>query len=88
MDKVEYEEYANALELHVPYSPETLLAEEGEKLALFKRAFVETREGAYAYVTRRHVKRLPVPQAGVPVPVEGIQEKTLNEGWEPEDIEG
>lgn len=83
-----YAEYAGVSELHVPYSPETLLGEEPEKTALFKRAFVETREGAYAFVTKRHVKRVLISQPGAPGAVAGFQERTLKETWEPENDAG
>jgi hypothetical protein len=78
-----YTEYANVLELHAPYSPDTLLGQDNEKVASFKRAFVETRDRAYVFATKRHVKRVIVAQ-GVPAPVEGFQQRTLSECWEPE----
>lgn len=73
--------YANTIELFAPYSQETLLGQDNDKIAIFQRAFVETREGGYVYSTTKQVKRVSITQPNMPMPVEGFQERVLEDGW-------
>ena len=75
-----FEEYSKEMGLDTPYNQELLLANQTTKVVQLDRAFIETAERTYVFRTKREIKRFKSVQQGVPV--EGFQEKTLQEGWQ------
>jgi len=76
-----YSDYAFAMALHVPYSNDTFLGSQPQLVGTFDRAFIESREGTHIFRSRKEVKRATITQPGIPLPVEGFQERLLDEGW-------
>jgi len=72
-------DYSEEMELNTPYSHEIILGSQTTKVAEFTRAFLETRERTYVFRSRREIKRVKATHQGLPV--EGFQERTLEEGW-------
>ena len=77
-------EYESVLQLNVPYSSDTFLATEQSRTGIFHRAIIESTEVTHAFETEKEVRRIQATQPGVPIPVQGLQERTLSEGWKEE----
>lgn len=77
-----YSEYATMLNLYTPYNPEVELGTETQTTREFTRAVVDSQDLTHVFVTRRSIARTQVPQAGIPIPLPGILERNLGEGWE------
>ncbi len=77
-----YSNYAETLELNEPYNQDVVLGNQTTRVVELDRAFIETMERTYVFRTKREVKRFKSMQQGVPV--EGFQERTLQEGWRTE----
>lgn len=75
-----YSDYAESLELNRPYNQDIVLGNQTTRVVELDRAFIETMERTYVFRTKREVKRFRSTQQGVPI--EGFQEKTLQEGWQ------
>ena len=73
--------YNNLLEMETPYSQEVILGQENEKVEIFNRAMIESFDLTHVFRTEINIKRAQVQQPGTQVPVEGFQEKILQEGW-------
>ncbi|HIC91288.1 MAG TPA: serine protease [Syntrophaceae bacterium] len=79
-----YKEYEGILELGKAYHPATFLGNENEKIGVFRRAVIESTERTDIFKTEKEVKRITRTQPGIPIPVEGFQERVIKEGWEQE----
>jgi len=80
-----YREYEEWLELRTPYNPETILGDNQMTTASFPRAALESvQEGklrSHVFTTQKELRRVQSTQAGIPVPVIGVQERIMAEGW-------
>lgn len=71
--------YVDAMELRKPYDPNSFLEGSPQKVGVFDRAFIESADCTYVFRTKREVKKLrPAKQD---VPMDMVQERTLEEGW-------
>jgi sulfur relay (sulfurtransferase) DsrC/TusE family protein len=77
-----YQQYASLLKLYTPYNPEMALGTSTETTTTLERAAIESENLTHVFVSKRLVSRAQVPQPGIPIPVQGILERTLSEGWE------
>ena len=75
-----YSEYAESMDLNRPYNQDAVLGNQTTKVVELDRAFIETMERTYVFRTKREVKRFKSMQQGVPM--EGFQERNLQEGWQ------
>lgn len=73
--------YNDILELDVQYNPELYLSTSDSGTIDFNRGIIESIGVLHVYRTRREIKRVEIPQSGIPLPVIGYQERTLQEGW-------
>ena len=76
-----FNEYSALLELNVPYNAEGFLGADQQKVGTFSRAVIETTDATHVFETTKEVTKVQVQQPGLPVPTQGIQEKTSFEGW-------
>lgn len=76
-----YKEYENLLELTVPANPDVLLGDQGSVAHTFTRAIIESSAFTHAFQTIREIRQVRVTQPGIPEPIIGFQERTLQEGW-------
>jgi hypothetical protein len=58
------------------------LGSETEKTIVLKRGVIESENLTHIFTTKRSTSRTQVPQPGFPMPVQGIMERLLSEGWE------
>jgi hypothetical protein len=75
--------YSADLELDRPYNPEGILGSSNQKVVTFRRAYIETTDGCFVFRTTKEIRRVQMKQQGIPV--SGIQERIIDEGWNPED---
>jgi hypothetical protein len=73
--------YNNILMMDKPYNCETILGADNEKISDFDRAIIESINLTHVFRTKKEIKRIKVSQAGIPQPIEGYQERTLQEEW-------
>ena len=80
-----YREYEAWLELSVPYNPEAVLGASGVVTAIFPRAVLESLDDGklrtHVFRTEKELRRVQSTQPGIPVPITGVQERIINEGW-------
>jgi len=76
-----YQEYDKLLNLSVPYHPETVLGAANVTTSEFNRAIMESDDLTHVFRTVKEVKRVELPQPGIPIPVTGYQERILSEAW-------
>jgi len=76
-----YSTYESAMELNVPFSNEAFLGTEVRRIGTFDRAFIESTGSTQVFRTQKEIKKISATQPGIPVPVEGYQERVLSEGW-------
>ncbi len=74
-----FRSYAKDMDLATPYNQEVAVGTQTTRTVQFDRAFIESTERSYVFRTKREVKRFKITQHGLPV--EGFQERTLEEGW-------
>jgi len=77
-----YASYAEDLELNKIYNPEGVLGKDSQKVATFRRAYVESTDGCYVFKTIQEIRRVQVqakPQ------MFGIHAKQIEDGWTPDD---
>lgn len=74
-----FKQYAAALELTTPFNADILLGKDSTKVTTFDQAFIESTDATYTFRTKKEVKRVKVTQQGVPM--EGFQERVLEQGW-------
>jgi len=77
-----YSSYAGDLELNTIYNPEGVLGKDSQKVATFRRAYVESTDGCYVYKTIHQIQRVQVqtkPQ------LFGTHSKLIEEGWTSDD---
>lgn len=73
-----YSSYAGDLELDTIYNPEGVLGKDSQKVATFRRAYVESTDGCYVFKTIHQIQRVQVqtkPQ------LFGTHSKLIEEGW-------
>jgi hypothetical protein len=73
-----YSSYAEDLELNKVYNPEGVLGKDSQKVATFRRAYVESTDGCYVFKTIHQIQRVQVqtkPQ------LFGTHSKLIEEGW-------
>ena len=76
-----FSEYNDIIMMDKPYHPEVVLGRDEVKIVDFNRAVIESRDLTHVFRTKREVKRVQVTQPGIPHPVVGYQERTLQEEW-------
>lgn len=80
-----YREYENWLELRTPYNAEAILGPNPTAIGTFPRAALESLHDdqlkTHVFRTEKEVRRVQVTQPGIPVPISGVQERIINEGW-------
>lgn len=80
-----YRQYEQWLELPTPYNPETVLGANQTVTASFPRAVLESVEGdrlrSHVFTTTKELRRVQSTQPGIPIPITGVQERILAEGW-------
>lgn len=80
-----YREYEDWLELRTPYNPETVLGVNPTATDSFPRAVLESvKEGglrSHVFTTTKELRRVQATQPGIPIPVSGVQERIIAEGW-------
>lgn len=72
-------EYSDSLSLRTPYNADIVLGGETTKTVQLDQAFIESLDATYVFRSKKEIKRLRVTQQGIPV--EAIQERTIQEGW-------
>lgn len=76
-----FSSYNDIMMLDKPYQPEVVLGDQTQKTDIFNRGIIESRNLTHVYRTKRQIKRVQVRQPGIPVPVSGYEERTLQEEW-------
>lgn len=80
-----YREYEEWFELRTPYNPETVLGVNPTATQSFPRAALESvKEGglrSHVFTTTKELRRVQATQPGIPVPVSGVEERIIAEGW-------
>ena len=76
-----YEQYAELLQLTVPYNQDVVLGERSQAIATFTRGIIESSASTHAFQTTREITRLQVTPPGAPGPVTGFQDRTIEERW-------
>jgi hypothetical protein len=76
-----YNIYAKIHELSIPYNPEMYLSGSDSGVFDFNRGIIESNELTHVFRTRKELRRVQVPQPGLPVPVIAYQERVLLEEW-------
>ena len=80
-----YREYEQWFELRTPYNPETVLGANQVVTESFPRAALESvKEGklrSHVFTTNKELKRVQSTQPGIPIPMIGVQERIISEGW-------
>ena len=74
-------DYNVLLSLDVPYNPELELGASDSGTFLFRRAIIESEGMTHVYSTQKEIRRMEVQRPGIPIPVEGYQERILRDGW-------
>ena len=64
-----------------PFNPETELGLEQEKTATFVRGAIESHGLTHLFKTTQILSRAQLPQPGIPVPLPGVIQRTISEGW-------
>lgn len=72
-------EFSGTMELQSPYSAETVLGGDSTKTATLDAAFIESSDMTFVYRFKKELKRIKATQQGLPV--EGIHERILQQGW-------
>ena len=75
------EAYNDILMMDKPYNREIVLGADNEKISDFNRAIIESIDLTHIFRTTKEIKRTKVTQANIPEPIEGYQERTLQEEW-------
>ena len=75
------EAYNDILMMDKPYNREIVLGEDNEKISNFDRAIIESIDLTHIFRTTKEIRRTKVTQANIPEPIEGYQERTLQEEW-------
>ena len=84
-----YKEYEAWMQLNAPYNSEAEVDANGTDAVTrtFYRGAIETLHGnelmSHVFRTVKELKRIEVTQPGMPVPVSGMQERKIAEGWTP-----
>jgi hypothetical protein len=76
-----FNEYNKILNMDVPYNPEEVLGSQDQAIGQFDRGIIESDNLTHVFRTRKHIRRMEIPQPGVSVPVIGYQERILFEAW-------
>jgi hypothetical protein len=77
-----YSSYAGDLELNRLYNAEGVLGKDNQKVATFRRAYVESTDSCFVFRTVRELRRV---QMQTKPQLFGIQERPIEDGWSPED---
>jgi hypothetical protein len=72
-------EYSDSMVLQTPYSADVMLGGDSSKTVTLESAFIESRDTTFVYRTKKELKRIRTTQQGLPV--EGVQERILQQGW-------
>ena len=80
-----YRAYQTWLQLTTPYSADAILDDGGSVTVTFPRASIESKDGdqlrSHVFRTIMEITRVQVAQPGMAAPVQGVQERTIAEGW-------
>lgn len=83
-----FEHYMKDMELSVPFIPEIEKAKadaSADKTNTYYRAFVESENECYEFVTQRKFEEFMVTRPGIPAPEKAIRQTTVYEGWRKRD---
>jgi hypothetical protein len=72
-------EFADTMLLQTPYNADAILAGENAKTVTLDNAFIESTDATYVFRTKKELKRVRATQQGLPI--EGVQERILQQGW-------
>jgi serine dehydrogenase proteinase len=72
-------EYSDSMLLQTPYNADVILGTDSTKAVTLDSAFIESTDATYAFRTKKELKRIKTTQQGLPV--EGVQERILQQGW-------
>lgn len=72
-------EYSDAMLLQTPYVADVILGTDNTKTMNLDSAFIESTDATYAFRTKKELKRIKTTQQGLPI--EGVQERILQQGW-------
>jgi hypothetical protein len=76
--------YAEDMELSTIFNAEGALGMDNQKVISFRRAYIESTDGCYAFKTTQNLQRVQVPTAPQMPPVFGLNIRPIGDGWEPE----
>jgi len=76
-----FSSYNDIIMMDKPYQPEVVLGDETQKVDVFNRGIIESTNLTHVYRTKKQIKRVQVRQPGIPVPISGYEERTLQEEW-------
>jgi hypothetical protein len=81
-----YKDYAEQLQLSIPYNPEAFLRAGDSATTTFDRAVIESlrQDGSlrsHVFRTEKEIKRVQATQPGIPFPVVGYQERIIADHW-------
>ncbi len=79
-----FELYMNDMELTVPFIPDiekNKADKKPDKINTYYRAFVESEDECYAFVTQRQFEEFNITRPGIPLPEKAIRQKNIYEGW-------
>jgi serine dehydrogenase proteinase len=73
------EEFSDAMQIQNPYNADVILGGDTTRTLTLEMAFIESTEMTFVHRTKKELKRVKATQQGLPV--EGIQERILQQGW-------
>jgi hypothetical protein len=80
-----YQDYEDWLKLRIPYNPEAVLGANPVATENFPRAVLESVKDnslrSHVFTTTKELRRVQATQPGIPMPVSGVQERIIDEGW-------
>jgi hypothetical protein len=79
-----FDQYMKDMELTSPYIPEIEKAKTDvleSKTKVYYRAFVESEDLSYGFVTERKFEEFTLTRPGVPFPEKAIKQQNIFEGW-------
>jgi len=76
-----FDEYSTLLDLRLPYNQDGFLGTNQKVTGNFNRAIIESSGLTHVFRTTRDIQRIKVQMPGMPMPTDGVQERTSFEGW-------
>ena len=76
-----YHEYAQALQLDVPYNAETALGTDTEKTITLNRSLIESEHMTHTYSTTIRLSRVQIDDSQTGIPMRSIKSESIKEEW-------